>query len=184
MDQERTVVIVKPDGIRRGLAGEIISRFEKTGLKLVACKLLVVPPEMATKHYAYNEEWFLNIGNKILKFYEEHGKDVNEDLGTKDPMEIGKYALQKNVEYLTEGPVLAMIWQGPHAVEIVRKIIGSTYPQQAPPGTIRGDFGHYSASLANATKTPAYNLVHASGNVEEAEFEVKLWFKEKEINSW
>jgi len=181
---EQTVVLIKPDGVKRGLIGEIVSRFEKIGLKLVACKMVVVPPELATKHYAYNDKWFENVGNKVLKFYQQYGKDPGEDLGTTNPKEIGKMILQRNVDYLTEGPVIAMIWQGPHAVEVVRKIVGDTYPSKAAPGTIRGDFGYYSATLANLKQKPVYNLVHASGSPEEAKFEVKLWFKEEEICDW
>jgi len=178
---EQSVVLVKPDGVRRHLIGEIISRLEQTGLELVACKMVKVPEDMAMKHYEVNEDWYENIGNKIIKFYEKHGKDPKEDLGVNTPREIGEYVIQQNVNYLTEGPVVAMVWQGPHAVEVIRKKVGSTYPKEAAPGTIRGDFGYYSATLANQTKTPSYNLVHASGTPEEGEFERKLWFKEDEI---
>ena len=181
---EETVVLVKPDGVKRGLIGEIISRFEKTGLKLIAAKLVVVPPELAVKHYGYDNDWFENVGRKLLQFYREHGKDPGEELGTKEPKELGKLVQQWNVDYLTEGPVLAMIWQGYHAVEIVRKIVGPTFPQSAPPGTIRGDFSTDSPLTANANKRSVYNLIHASGSVQEAKLERELWFKEDEICSW
>ena len=181
---ERSLVLIKPDGIKRGLIGEIISRLEKPGLKLIAAKMIVVPPEMAIKHYGYDDTWFENVGKKLLKFYEEYGKDPNEEIGTKNPREIGKMIQQWNVNYLTEGPVLAMIWEGPHAVEIIRKIVGPTFPNQAPPGTIRGDYSFESPTLANADKRAVHNLIHASGTPEEAELEIQLWFKEKEIYSY
>lgn len=178
---ERSVVIIKPDGVKRRLIGEIISRFEKVGLKLIACKMVVVPEELAFKHYGYDEEWFENVGKKVLAFYQEHGKDPKEELGTMEPKEIGKMVQKWNVDYLTEGPVLAMVWEGPHAVEIIRKIVGPTYPNQAPPGTIRGDFGFESPLISNANKQSVHNLIHASGTPQEAELEIQLWFKEKEI---
>jgi nucleoside-diphosphate kinase len=179
--KERTVVLIKPDGVRRGLIGEIISRFEKIGLKMIACKLVKVPKELAFKHYGYDESWFENVGKKVLQFYREHGLDPNEEIGTMEPKKIGKLVQEWNVNYLTEGPVLAMIWQGPHAVEIVRKIVGPTYPNQAPPGTIRGDYSWDSPLTSNSEKRSVYNLIHASGKPEEAELEIQLWFKEKEI---
>jgi len=178
---EISVVLVKPDGVRRRLIGEIVSRFEKTGLEIIACKMVIVPEELAVKHYEVNEEWYENVGNKIINFYNKIGKDPEEDLGVSKPREIGEYVMKQNVNYLTEGPVIAMLWRGPHAIDVIRKKVGSTYPKEAAPGTIRGDFGYYSASLANQTNTPSYNLVHASGTPEEAEFERKLWFKEDEI---
>lgn len=181
---EETVVLIKPDGVKRGLIGEIISRFEKIGLKLIACKLVVVPPELAIKHYGYDDAWFESVGKKMLQFYQEHGQDPGEELGTKEPKELGKLVQQWNVNYLTEGPVLAMLWQGPHAVEIVRKIVGPTFPQQAPPGTIRGDYGFDSPLTSNSEKRSVRNLIHASGSVEEAKLERQLWFKEDEIYPW
>jgi len=184
MEQEKTLVLIKPDGIKRGLIGEIIGRFEKVGLKLIACKMVVVPADMATKHYGYGEEWFEAVGKKLLEFYQEHGKDPNEEIGTKEPKEIGKLVQKWNVDYLTEGPVLAMIWEGVHAVEVVRKIVGSTFPNQSPPGTIRGDFSVDSPLNANSQKRSVRNLIHASGAVDEAKLEIELWFKENEINQW
>lgn len=178
---EYSVVLIKPDGVQRGLIGEIISRFEKVGLRMIAGKMVHIDEEMAFKHYNFGEEWYQKVGEKLLQFYQEHGKDANEQIGTMQAKEIGKLVQKWNVDYLTEGPVLAMIWQGPHAVEIIRKIVGSTYPNQSPPGTIRGDFSYDSPLLSNANKRSVHNLIHASGSIKEAEFERKLWFKENEI---
>jgi nucleoside-diphosphate kinase len=181
---EKTMVAVKPDGVRRQLVGEIISRFEKVQLKLVACKMIKIPEELAFKHYGQNEEWFLNIGKKMISFYKEHGFDPKEKIGTLEPMEIGKLVQKWNVNYLTEGPVVATVWEGVHAVEIVRKIVGSTLPVQSPPGTIRGDFAVDSSYSANEQGRSIQNLIHASGTVEEAKLEIELWFKKDEIYSY
>ncbi len=182
MHREYSVVLIKPDGIEKKLIGEIISRFEKIGLNLIACKLLMINKEIAIKHYGDgNKEWFKKVGEKLIKFYKEHGKDPKEEVGTLKPEEIGKIVQQWNVDYLTEGPVLAMIWQGPHAVEIIRKIVGPTYPEIAPPGTIRGDFSFDSPLLANSKNRAVRNLIHASSSIEEAKFEREIWFKEDEI---
>lgn len=179
--KERTLVLVKPDGVKRGLVGEIISRFEKTGLRLIGLKMVIIPPEMAFKHYGYSKEWFKKVGEKVLAFYREHGRDPGEELGTMEPEEVGKMVQKWNVDYLTAGPVVAMVWEGPHAVEVVRKIVGPTYPHQAPPGTIRGDFAIDSPFTSNMEKRSVHNLIHASGTAEEAKLEIELWFKEKEI---
>lgn len=179
--EEQTLVLVKPDGVKRGLIGEIIARFERIGLSMVGCKMVMVPKEMAAKHYGYDDQWFINVGRKTLEFYEKIGKDPNEEVGTKDPKEIGKLVQSWNIESLTEGPVLAMVWHGPHAVEIVRKVVGPTYPELAPPGTIRGDFGFDSPATSNSEKRSVRNLIHASGTPDEAKLEIELWFKEEEI---
>ncbi len=182
MHREYSVVLIKPDGIEKKLIGEIISRFEKIGLNLIACKLVMIDEQMATKHYGGGDEkWFKKVGEKLLEFYKEHGKDPKEEVGTLKPEEIGQLVQKWNVNYLTEGPILAMIWQGPHAVEIIRKIVGHTYPELATPGTIRGDFSFESPLLANSKNRAIHNLIHASGSVEEAKFERQLWFKEDEI---
>ncbi|MBM3205849.1 nucleoside-diphosphate kinase [Candidatus Shapirobacteria bacterium] len=182
MHREYSVVLIKPDAIQKGLIGEIISRFEKIGLNLIACKLVMIDEEMALKHYGGgNSQWFEDVGQKLIKFYKEHGKDPQEEVGTLKAKQIGKIVQKWNVDYLKEGSLLAMIWQGPHAIEVIRKITGHTYPQLATPGTIRGDYSFESPLLANSRNRAIHNLIHASGSVEEAKFERQLWFKENEI---
>ncbi|HKB88501.1 MAG TPA: nucleoside-diphosphate kinase [Patescibacteria group bacterium] len=179
---ERTIVLVKPDGVKRGLIGEITSRFEKRGLKVVGMKMVWVDEAMVRKHYpTTRKEWVSGIGEKTLKAYEDYGTDPKEHLGTMDPYEIGLLVCKWLVEYLTSGPVVAIVLEGPHAIIAVRKIAGYTYPDTAIPGTIRGDFSVDSPDLANMTKRSGMNLVHASGNAEEAKFEIELWFKKSEL---
>jgi len=178
---EKTVVLIKPDGIARSLVGEIITRFEKVGLKIVAMKMIWVEKDLVGKHYSDNTEYLKSIGEKTLQNYEKYGLDPNESLGTKDPVKIGEKVRGMNMEFMSSGPVLAMLLEAPGVVELVRKMVGSTFPQAATPGTIRGDYSYDSAYNSNVSKRTVRNLVHASGNVEEAEFERKLWFKETEI---
>jgi len=181
---EQSVVLVKPDGVKRGLVGEIVSRFEKAGIKIVAMKMVHVGKELATKHYGYGEEWFENVGKKVKEFYKEQGYDPGEDFSKMENKDIGKMVQQWNVDYLTEGPVVAMLLEAPGVVEIVRKMVGSTYPQSAPPGTIRGDFSFDSPLLSNIKRRSVYNLIHASGKPQEVEIEKQLWFKENEIHNY
>lgn len=182
---ERTVVLIKPDGVKRGLVGEIISRFEKVGFKIVAIKMVWVDEELVRKHYpSEREEWLKKIGEKTLKAYEEYGKDPKEKLGTMDPLEIGKMINKWNIDYLTSGPVVAMIIEGNHAITVVRKMVGFTHPNLADAGTIRAEYSADSTDLANEQKRAARNLIHASGNSEEADYERQLWFKEKEIHNY
>lgn len=182
---ERTVVLVKPDGVKRGLVGEIVSRFEKVGLKIVAMKMVWVDEQMVLKHYPTSrEDWVKKIGEKTLKAYEEYGKDPKEHLGTLEPFEIGKMVCKWLVDYLTSGPVVAMVLEGNHAITAVRKMCGYTYPDTAIPGTIRGDYSIDSPDLANEQKRSGKNLVHASGNAEEAKFEEELWFHKNEIHDY
>jgi len=182
---ERTLVLVKPDGVKRALVGEIVSRFEKRGLKITGMKMVWVDEGMVRKHYPTNrKEWVSGIGDKTLKAYADYGTDPKEHLGTMDPYEIGLLVCKWLVDYLTSGPVVALILEGPHAITAVRKIAGYTYPDTAIPGTIRGDYSIDSPDLANMTKRSGMNLVHASGNAEEAEFEIALWFKNEEIHKY
>jgi nucleoside-diphosphate kinase len=182
---EQTVVLVKPDGVKRALIGEIISRFEKRGLKVVGMKMVWVDEEMVRKHYpTTRREWVSKIGEKTLEAYKQYGTDPNEHLGTMDPYEIGLLICKWLVDYLTSGPVVAMVLEGPHAISAVRKIAGYTYPDTAVPGTIRGDLSIDSPDLANMTKRSGMNLVHASGNKEEADFEIELWFRKNEIHEY
>lgn len=181
---EQTVVLIKPDGVRRGLIGGILSRFERVGLKLAASKLIWVDKTLIGKHYADRDEYHKIVGEKCLENYEKYGIDPNENLGTKDPIKIGRMVRSWNMEFVASGPVFAMLLEAPGAVAIVRKIVGHTFPADALPGTIRGDYAMEAAFTSNVQKRSVENLVHASGNVEEAEFEKKLWFKKTEIYSY
>lgn len=181
---EQSVVLIKPDGVKRGLVGEITRRFERAGLKIVALKMVWVDKDLVGKHYANKEDYLISVGEKTLKSYQEYGRDPQEELGTMEPLKIGQLVRKWNMEFLSSGPVVAMLWEGPGAIEIVRKIVGSTFPASAPPGTIRGDFSFDSTFLSNERKRTVRNLIHASGNREEAEFERQLWFQEKEIYAY
>ncbi|MBI3963487.1 MAG: nucleoside-diphosphate kinase [Candidatus Kerfeldbacteria bacterium] len=179
---ERTVVLVKPDGVKRALVGEIIHRFERAGLKIVAMKMIWVTKGMVEKHYPESRTEFLRgMGEKTLKTYEKYGKDPNEEIGTMDPLEIGRMVNRWNMEFLSSGPVVALLLSGLHAIDNVRMIAGNTLPVFADPGTIRGDYSLDSPALANAAKRSVRNLIHASGTREEAEYEAQLWFHDTEI---
>ncbi|KKQ22348.1 nucleoside-diphosphate kinase [Candidatus Wolfebacteria bacterium RIFCSPLOWO2_01_FULL_38_11] len=180
-NEEKTLVVIKPDGAKRGLVGEIISRFEKVGLKIAALKAVKIDEKVATKHYGYNEEWFEKVGKKVKEFYQKIGFDPGEELGKLSNSEMGRLIQKWNVDFLTEGVVVAMILKGFNAVEVVRKMVGATYPNEAQPGTIRGDYSLESPLVANLQKKAVRNLVHASGTAEEARLEIELWFKEGEI---
>lgn len=181
---ERTVIIIKHDGVARGLMGEIIQRYERVGLKLVAMKLVHANEEMGHKHYPNTQAWYRKVGERSLEEYENKGINPLEHIGTADPIEIGKLVKQWNVGYLTEGPVLAMVFEGYGAIAMGRKITGETNPSKAIPGTVRGDYTIDSAEVANAKKRPFRNLIHASGSDEEAANELELWFTKDEIHTY
>ncbi len=176
--KERTFALIKPDGVKRGISGRIISRFEDTGLKIVAMKMAWIDEEHAGKHYPLDEEWAKKVFEKTAAVYEKEGKPMK----FKNYLELGADIRRKNIDFIKEGPIIAMILEAPHAVEIVRKIIGHTEPRQAIPGTIRGDFiSIESYAVADAEERVARNLVHASDSVENAKREIDLWFKRNEI---
>jgi|SRR3989338_930659 len=180
--EERSLVVVKPDGVSRGLVGKIISRFERVGLKIVAAKFVKADQALAEKHYPGDRESFLRgMGEKTLDNYKKMGADPVKLLGTDDTLEIGKMIRVWLIKYISSGPVTAIVLEGPHAVELVRKICGNTLPLLSAPGTIRGDLAYDSSYLANTAKRAIKNLVHASGSIEEAKYEIPLWFKSSEI---
>ena len=182
---EKTVVLVKPDGVKRGLCGEIISRFEKVGLKIVAMKMVWVDEEIVRRHYpTTREEWVKKVGEKALEAYKNYGLDPNEKLGTMNPKEIGLKVCQWLVDYLVSGPTVALLLEGNRAIGVVRKMVGATNNAEALPGTIRGDFSIDSTDMANMQNRSIRTIVHASGNPEEAKFEEELWFHKKEIHAY
>lgn len=173
---ERTLVIIKPDGIQRSLVGEIIARYERIGLKLIGIKMMIPSQDMVERHYTLDPEWKRLVGEKRLKAAPDGHLD-----GENDPVKIGEAVLAVLTKYLTAGPVIAMVWQGAHAVAVVRKVTGGTEPRTSDIGTIRGDFMLDSYEMSEADGRAVRNLVHASGSVKEAEDEIAHWFKEGEL---
>jgi nucleoside-diphosphate kinase len=179
---EQTLVVIKPDALQRGIAGDVIHRLEKVGLKMVACKMFIPNEELLNKHYPTDRtELVTGMGERTLEGYKELGLDPIKLLGSDDPHTIGLQVQKWLVEFMISAPVVAMVWEGPHAIEVVRKIRGATLPLKALPGTINGDYSFDSAALGNSQSRPIKNLVHASGNVEEAGFEISLWFDKSEL---
>lgn len=181
---ERTLVLLKPDAVKRGLIGTIFQRFEQTGLKVVACKLVSATKGQLDGHFHASDEWVRGMGEKTLETYREYGINPVEILGTNEPFQIGLKIKAWNYHYLSLGPIMVIVFQGIHAIDTVRKIIGHTLPYKALPGTIRGDFSINAPDLANVVGSACKNLVHASGNQTEAEQEITNWFDPKEILSW
>jgi len=182
---EQTFVMIKPDGVKRGVIGEILHRFERMGLKIVAMKMVSPDEQILLKHYQSDKEATLKRwGEKTLATYEKYGKDAVKEFGTKDPLELGKLVNKWLFDYVQSGPMLAMILEGKHAVENVIKLAGPTMPVSAPAGTIRGDFSTDSAAYANDERRGVTNLIHISASVEEANFEKMLWFTKEEIHSY
>ena len=182
--EEKTVLIIKPDGVKRGLIGEIISRIEKRGLKIIALQMIWATKEQIDNHYPKDEEWIRRLGEKTLKSYQDFGMDPIKELGTEDPLEIGKKVRGWLIDYMTSGPLVKMVIKGIHAITMVRKIVGSSMPADAEMGTIRGDFSVDDATAANRDKRAIHNLVHASENEKEAEHELNFWFAPEEIHDY
>lgn len=174
---ERTLVIIKPDAIQRSLMGEIIGRYERIGLKLVALKMIIPTGKQIEQHYTLDPEWRRITGEKTIKGYLDKGLKPP----TSNPLEVTRILLEKLKRYMTSGPVIAMVWQGAHAVKIVRKLTGGTEPLTSDVGTIRGDYVLDSYQMSDSDGRSIRNLVHASGSVKEAEDEIKHWFKKGEF---
>lgn len=177
MSKQRTLVLIKPDGVVRNLIGRIITRFEDAGLKIVGMKMVWVDEEFAGEHYP--EKMIPMLGEKSRKSYEKHGVQFDDTEESR-----GKKVRDSLLKYLTDGPVVAMVLEGVNAVDNVRKIVGSTGPSDALPGTIRGDFAHISIAYANIRGKMIKNLIHASADVQDAAIEVPLWFNEEEMHSY
>jgi nucleoside-diphosphate kinase len=174
--EEITYVMIKPDGVRKGLTGEIIRRFEQRDLKVVALEMFQPTRAEIDNHYPKDEAWIARLGQKTLATYEKYGYDAIEQLGTKDELKIGRMVRGWLLDYMTSAPLVRMVVQGTHAVDVVRKIAGATMPALADMGTIRGDYSIDSAALANSEKRAVMNLLHASETPEEAAHEIEHWF--------
>lgn len=165
---QKTLVLIKPDGVKRNLIGELIQRFEKENLKITDLKMIHATQTQAENHYSADEDYLRVVGQK--------SKDAGDKVD--DLVEQGRKIITAMRNFLQSGPIVAMILQGEEAIPTVRKITGFTDPTKAEKGTIRGDLGEDSILAANSEGRPVYNLVHASGNEKEAEKEIKVWFGE------
>jgi nucleoside-diphosphate kinase len=175
--EERTLVIIKPDGIQRSLIGEIVQRYERSGLKLIGIKMMVPSIELIEKHYLIDPEWRVKTGMKTIESYKKKGKVPPSE----DPLKITEVILNNLKRYMTKGPVIAMVWQGMHAVGIVRKLTGGTEPLTSDVGSIRGDFTIDSYEVSDGENRAVRNLIHASGSTDEANKEISLWFGPSEL---
>lgn len=182
---ERTFCMIKPDGVMRGLVGDIIQRIEKAGLKVVAMKMLVPTEEMVRAHYPMSDEaWVNRLGEKGLSAFDDLDVTAQEVLGTVDTAKIGKGVTEALVQYMISGPVVAMVVEGIQSVAMARKLAGHTLPFKAAMGTIRGDYSVDSPSVANVEQRSIHNLFHASEVPSEAKAEIELWFKGEEVPTY
>ena len=174
---EKTLVLLKPDAVQRALIGEMLTRFEKPGFKIVGLKLVKADKTIAGEHYADDEEWLKSVGIKSKKAYEKKGK-------TTDMTEIalGRKIRDQLMDFISMSPCVAVCIEGHGAIEKVRAIVGSTAPIFALPGTIRGDYSFDSYELADTCGRPIQNLIHASDSKDSADREIKIWFKEEELH--
>lgn len=177
--KERTFVILKPDAIQRGLVGDILSRFEKVGLKTVAMKMVVATEEQCFTHYNKSDEWYESKGAKVVDNMKARG--LNPE---KPAIEYGKDIVRALAKYMSAGPSVCLILEGNKSVNVVTKLVGGTEPTTSDIGTIRGDLTLDSYEAANMDARAVRNLVHCSESPEEANREIPIWFKDSEIISY
>ena len=174
--EEKTFVLIKPDGVRKGLIGEVINRFERRDLKIVALEMFTPTHAMIDMHYPKTDSWLARLGEKTLTTYAKYDLDALAEVGTAEPLEIGKQVRTWLIDFMTSAPLVRMVVQGVHAVDVVRKVAGPTMPYLADMGTLRGDFSVDSPAIACAEKRAVMNILHASETPEEAAHEIAHWF--------
>lgn len=184
MKKQKALLIIKPDGVKRGICGTIIKRFEQVGLTIIGFKFIKANPETVKSHYPENDAWFGKVGERTLTNYAKKNLDAKKIFGTDNAVAIGKTVKKWLITYFQESPVMVAAVEGYEAIEIVRKLSGNTIPVLAAPGTIRGDFSHDTIDLANEQNRPLRNIIHASDSVDDGEKEVNLWFKPHELFSY
>jgi nucleoside-diphosphate kinase len=177
--QERSLVLLKTDAVQRSLVGEIIKRFEQTGLKISGMKMLNATEAQLLEHYNKDDEWYTKKGEGIVKELTDMGKPIE-----KEAIEYGKDIIRTIVNYMQESPIVALIFEGNQATAVVTKIVGTTEPTTSDVGTIRGDYTVDSFGHATYEQRAVRNLVHQSESPEEAEREIKIWFKAEEIMNY
>lgn len=181
MKKEKTLVILKPDTIQRSLIGEVMGRLERTGLKLVAVKMIRAGDTQLLEHYGKNDEWYMAKGEKRKKFLMEAGVKIDE---ARSPLEYGKDIINNIVQFMRSSPVVAMVWEGNQAVAVVKKLVGGTDPTVSDVGTIRGDLQIDSYLLSDTEQRGLRNLLHCSDQVSEAQREIAIWFSPQELHDY
>ncbi len=176
MTTEKTLVLIKPDGVQRGIIGEIISRFERVGMKISAMKMVQASREILEKHYFKDDKWLKEKGELYIKKL-----DMPKDT---DPIKIGKEIVESIIKDIQISPIIAIVLEGHNAVYTVKRLTGPTNIDEALPGTIRGDFSHDTFELANKSGRPNITIIHATDDKEEAEREIDFWFSPDEIHSY
>ncbi|MDE1865905.1 MAG: nucleoside-diphosphate kinase [Candidatus Micrarchaeota archaeon] len=173
---QRTLVLVKPDGVYRALIGKVISQIEDTGLRVIAMKMVWADRKIAAVHYADDPEWYKATGAKTLQNYKDRGVKTN-----KTAEQLARGVREMLIKFISSGPVVAMVVEGESAISVTRKLVGATEPRKAEPYTIRGRYCSDSYEAANELQRPILNIVHASEDTKTADREIELWFKKTEI---
>lgn len=176
---QRTFVILKPDAVQRSVIGNVIERFERTGLKFVGIKMIIPTREQASAHYGKDDAWCTKVGDRTIANLEKEGRKAD-----KAAVEYGRDVLNGLLDFLTCSPVVVMALEGNQAVGVVKKLVGGTEPLTSDVGTIRGDLTSDSYEIANIDGRAVRNLVHCSDEVSEAEREIAIWFKSEELISY
>ncbi len=181
---ERTLIILKPDAVKRGLVGKVIEAFENVGLKLMAAKMLRPDKEVIKNHYPGTAEWIREMGEKTLTSFKQSGNNVIKTFKTEDPEKLGQFIYERLIKYWMEGPIIVMVWQGPNAIMVARKLRGHTIPALADAGTLLAQFSFDSSPLSASLDRVVKTFIHASGSTDEAEREIKYWFPKIEFKSY
>jgi nucleoside-diphosphate kinase len=178
---EKTLIILKPDAVKRALVGTIIETFEAVGLKLLSGKMIMPSADVIKKHYPGTPEWVKEMGEKTLASFKESKADVKEKMATDDPMKLGQFVYDRLIKYWQEGPIIVMVWEGPNAVQIARKLRGHTIPLLAQTGTLLAQYSYDNSTLSSGHDRVVKTFIHASGSTEEAEREITYWFGDTEF---
>ncbi len=181
---EKTLIIIKPDAVKRGLIGTVIETFEKVGLKLLTAKMVKPDTKVIKNHYPGTPDWMREMGQKTLASFKESGVDVKTKMGTDDSLKLGQFVYDRLIKYWSEGPIIVMVWEGPDAVAVARKLRGHTIPLLAQTGTLHSTYSFDSSALSSGLDRVVKTFVHASGSKDEAEREIKYWFSTTEFKNY
>ncbi|MBI5122599.1 nucleoside-diphosphate kinase [Candidatus Roizmanbacteria bacterium] len=181
---EQTLIIIKPDAVKRGLVGKIMETFENVGLKLMTAKMLRPDKEVIKNHYPGTVEWIREMGEKTLTSFKQSGSSVIETFKTEDPNKLGQFVYERLIKYWMEGPIIVMVWQGPNAITVARKLRGHTIPALATPGTLHAQFSFDSSPLSSSLDRVVKTFIHASGSTDEAKREIAYWFGKQDFISY